>query len=162
MDAGRRGRGLLRRVFLSRNPAPFATAISWLSQNALCLRALAWNETTRACSERMGALSQLPFTLSGGIERELKESVWLQISTAQGSMLRTLTRARSGGARRGESSALNTAEDHYALWFYWIVPHFSQGRKKIISSRLLLRWLVCDWGVRGCLVCKWGRVWISD
>ncbi len=38
----------------------------------------------------MGALSQLPFTLSGGIETELKESVWLQISTAQGSMLCTL------------------------------------------------------------------------
>ncbi len=157
------GRGPLQCAFLSQRPAPFATAISWLSQNALCLRALAWNKTMRACMERMGALSQLPFTLSGGIETELKESVWLQISTAQGSMLCTLIRTHTHWRceawrkfcikRRWRSLRplvlLNSAT-------------FQSGAQKIISSRLFLSWLVFDRRIWGCLVCKWCRVWICD
>lgn len=60
----------------------------------VCLSALAWNKTKRGLGpRRMLALSQLPSTLSGDmLGKELKESVWLQISSAKWSALATSTR----------------------------------------------------------------------
>lgn len=62
-------------------------------QNGLCLSALAWNKTKRGLGRRrMLALSQLPSTLSGDmVGKELKESVWLQISSAKRSAVATST-----------------------------------------------------------------------